>query len=155
MIKVERVMQSSRPCDEVVAYMADFSHAEHWDPGTITCEPVDAGAPPEVGAQWLNISSFRGRRTELRYELTRMSGDRLTFVGRNKTATSTDDLHFEPYSGGTRITYRAHVEFHGIARLATPLLQKEFERLGDEVSEQLPAALDKALGPSGPGAQRP
>ncbi|MFJ8981495.1 SRPBCC family protein [Streptomyces sp. NPDC102282] len=154
MIKVERVMHSDRPRDEIVAYMADFSHAEQWDPGTITCRPVSANALVEVGAEWLNISSFRGRRTELRYELTRMSDDRLTFVGHNKTATSTDDLHFEPRSGGTRITYRAHVEFHGIARLATPVLKREFERLGDEVSEQLPAALRQALGPSAPGPQQ-
>ncbi|MFC8230326.1 SRPBCC family protein [Streptomyces sp. NPDC057287] len=154
MIKVERVMHSDRPRDEIVAYMADFSHAEQWDPGTITCRPVSAGALPEVGAEWLNVSSFRGRRTELRYELTQMSNDRLTFVGRNKTATSTDDLHFEPHSGGTRITYRAQVEFHGVARLATPVLKREFERLGDEVSEQLPAALRQALGPSAPGPQQ-
>ncbi|MFA3842650.1 SRPBCC family protein [Streptomyces aureus] len=154
MIKVERVMYSGRPRDEIVAYMADFSHAEQWDPGTISCRPLSAGAPVGVGTEWLNVSAFRGRRTELRYELTRMSDDRLTFVGRNKTATSTDDLRFEPHSGGTRITYRAHVEFHGIARLARPLLKGEFERLGDEVSEQLPAALQQALGPSAPGPQQ-
>ncbi|WP_442805788.1 SRPBCC family protein [Streptomyces sp. NBC_01341] len=152
-IKVERVMHSSRCRDEIVAYMADFSHTEQWDPGTISCRQVDAGAPVEVGTTWLNVSSFRGRRTELRYELTRMDDDRLTFVGRNGTATSTDDLHFEPDSGGTRITYRARVEFHGLARLATPVLKREFERLGDEVSEQLPAALQEALGPSASGRQ--
>ncbi|WP_285569529.1 MULTISPECIES: SRPBCC family protein [unclassified Streptomyces] len=155
MIKVERVMHSSRSRDAIVAYMADFAHAEQWDPGTLTCRPTDADAPLGVGTEWLNVSSFRGRRTELRYELTRMSDDRLTFVGRNKTATSTDDLHFEPHSGGTRITYRAQVEFHGIARLATPLLKREFERLGDEVSEQLPATLQQALDPSAPGPQQP
>ncbi|WP_329042394.1 SRPBCC family protein [Streptomyces sp. NBC_00178] len=153
MIKVERVMHSNRTCDEIVAYLADFSHTEQWDPGTISCRRVDAGAPVAVGTTWLNESSFRGRRTELRYELTRMDDDRLTFVGRNRTATSTDDLHFEPDSGGTRITYRAAVEFHGIARLATPLLKKEFERLGDEVAEQLPAALQENLGPSSSGTR--
>ncbi|MFJ2703559.1 SRPBCC family protein [Streptomyces sp. NPDC087428] len=155
MIKVERVMHSNRTRDEIVAYMADFSHAEQWDPGTITCRQVNANDPVEVGTEWLNVSSFRGRRTELRYELTRMSNERLTFVGRNKTATSTDDLHFEPHPGGTRITYGAQVEFHGIARLATPLLKREFGRLGDEVSQQLPAALQRALGPSAPGSQQP
>ncbi|MFG2675551.1 SRPBCC family protein [Streptomyces sp. NPDC048445] len=154
-IKVERVMHSSRTRDEIVAYMADSSRAEQWDPGTITCRRVNANDPVEVGTEWLNVSSFRGRRTELRYELTRMSNDRLTFVGRNKTATSTDDLHFETLSDGTRITYGAQVEFHGIARLATPLLKREFERLGDEVSRQLPAALAQALGPCAPGPQQP
>ncbi|MFE7752275.1 SRPBCC family protein [Streptomyces sp. NPDC057428] len=155
-IKVERVMHSSRTRDEIVAYMADFSHAEQWDPGTISCRQVDAGDPVAVavGTEWLNVSSFRGRRTELRYELTRMDDDRLTFVGRNRTATSTDDLHFEPQPGGTRITYRAHVEFHGVARLATPVLKREFERLGDEVAQRLPAALQQALGPAESGQQQ-
>lgn len=153
MIEVERVAYSGHPLDRIVAYLADFSHTEQWDPGTVSCRATAPG-PVAVGSEWQNVSTFRGRRTELRYELTRMGGDHLTFVGRNKTVTSTDDMSFEPQTGGTRITYRARLEFHGLARLATPVLRKEFERLGDEVAKHLPAALERALGPSAPGGPR-
>ncbi|OQR64557.1 polyketide cyclase [Streptomyces maremycinicus] len=154
MVEVERVLTLNHPLDEVVRYLVDFSHAEMWDPGTVTCERL-GGGPLSVGAEWHNVSEFRGRRTELRYRLVRRDRDRLVFVGRNKTATSTDDLRFEEHAGATRLTYRAHVDFHGLARLAGPLLQREFERLGDQVSERLPRAVDRALGTPPPRSDPP
>ncbi|GAB2909429.1 SRPBCC family protein [Streptomyces heilongjiangensis] len=148
MIEVERVMTLNHPMTDVVGFLADFANTEMWDPGTVTCDRIDDG-PLSVGAEWRNVSVFRGRRTELRYRLTRLDPDHLVFVGRNKTATSTDDLSFTEQAGRTRLTYRARLEFRGIARLAAPLLKREFERLGDEVAEQLPKAVDHALEGSG------
>ncbi|WP_405774415.1 SRPBCC family protein [Streptomyces sp. NBC_00859] len=145
MIKVERVIQLAHSPEEVISYLADFSRTESWDPGTVSCRRVGSG-PLVVGAQWQNVSEFRGRRTELRYTLTQRDADRLVFTGRNKTATSTDDLSVEAQGEGTRLTYRARIAFHGVARFATPFLKGEFERLGDEVSERLPTALDRDLG---------
>jgi len=110
------------------------------DPGTRECERVDT-EPIGVGARWHNVSEFRGRRTELDYELVRCEPARLTCVGRNKTATSTDDVTFEPTDEGTGITYRSHVRFHGLARLADPFLRREFVRLGDELEQTLPRAV--------------
>lgn len=118
-IEVERVMTLDHPLRNVVGFLADFSNAELWDPGTITCDRVGTGGL-SVGSEWHNVSEFRGRRTELLYRLARFDTDHLTFVGRNKTATSTDDMRFEEHDGRTRLTYRAHVEFNGLARLATP-----------------------------------
>ncbi|MFF3448410.1 SRPBCC family protein [Streptomyces sp. NPDC002667] len=149
MIEVERTLTLRHPLPDVVAYLADFSHAEEWDPGTVTCRPAKAGVPLAEGAEWLNVSTFRGRRTELRYRLARREDQRLTFVGRNRTATSTDDLTFREESGATVLTYRARIEFHGLARLATPFLRGEFERLGDEVTHQLPHAVDSHFGSGG------
>ncbi|MER7975267.1 SRPBCC family protein, partial [Streptomyces sp. NPDC096080] len=145
MVAVERVLHLDHPMDEVVRYLADFSHTEAWDPGTVSCERIGDGEP-SVGAEWDNVSVFRGRRTELRYRLVRREEDRLTFVGRNRTATSTDDLSFEERAGRTRLTYRARIDLHGPARLAAPFLKREFERLGDAVSERLPRAVADALG---------
>ncbi|MEV8605858.1 SRPBCC family protein [Streptomyces griseoviridis] len=145
MVEVERVLTLDHPLAEVVRHLADFSHTEEWDPGTVTCDQI-SGGEPSVGTEWRNVSEFRGRRTELRYRLVRFEADRLTFVGRNRTATSTDDLRFEEHGGRTRLTYRARIDFHGLARLAGPFLRREFERLGDGVAERLPRALDLALG---------
>ncbi|GLP67206.1 polyketide cyclase [Streptomyces sp. TUS-ST3] len=150
MIEVERVMTLDHPLADVVGFLSDFANTEMWDPGTVTCDRIDSG-PVSVGAEWRNVSVFRGHRTELRYRLARFDPDHLIFVGRNKTATSTDDLRFENDGERTRLTYRARIEFGGLARLATPLLRQEFERLGDEVSERLPRAVDHALGAAPPG----
>jgi carbon monoxide dehydrogenase subunit G len=146
-VAVERVVTFGHPPADVVRYLADFSNAREWDPGTVSCERLGAG-PVSAGAEWRNVSEFRGRRTELRYRLVRAEAGHLTFVGRNKTATSTDDMRFEEYAGGTRLVYRAVIDFHGPAKLAAPLLKREFERLGDQVAERLPGVVDRALGRS-------
>jgi carbon monoxide dehydrogenase subunit G len=142
MVQVERTVTVRTPVDRVAGYLADFAHTEEWDPGTVRCTRSDAG-PVAVGAQWHNVSEFRGKETELDYRLTRFDPDRVTFVGENKTATSTDDFTLTPGPDGTTVHYRATIVFHGLAKLASPLLKREFERLGDEVVPALTGALEK------------
>ncbi|MFD3651345.1 SRPBCC family protein [Streptomyces cyaneofuscatus] len=144
MVDVRRSFTVACPLDRVVAYLADFSRAKEWDPGTQECDRTDgpAGAPVVQGATWHNVSEFRGRRTELTYRLDVKEPDRLVFVGTNKTADSTDDLTFRAEGeGATRITYHAHIRFKGVARLADPFLRREFERLGDEITRTIPRAV--------------
>ena len=136
MTDVRRTITVQQPADKVVAYLKDFSNSEQWDPGTITTKRVGNG-PVEVGSAWKNVSEFRGRKTELEYRLTRAESRRLTFVGENKTATSTDDLTFRDIEGGTEIEYHAHFEFHGLAKLATPFLKGPLEKLGDDTEQQM------------------
>jgi len=141
MITVEREIRAPKPVADVVAYLADFAHAEQWDTGTISCTRIGDG-PVAVGAAWANVSEFRGKRTELRYELTRLDERHIVFVGRNKTVTSTDDLSFaDDGSGGTVMTYHATLEFHGLAKLATPFLRPAFTKLADQTEESLTRVL--------------
>jgi carbon monoxide dehydrogenase subunit G len=137
MVSVQRTFVVDQPLEVVVDYLKDFSRAQEWDPGTKSCRREDAEGPVQVGATWHNVSEFRGRETELDYRLEVLKADHLTFVGQNRTATSTDDLSFTTSGEGTAITYRAHVEFHGLAKLAGPFLQSEFERLGDQTEKQM------------------
>jgi hypothetical protein len=89
------------------------------------------------------VSEFRGRRTELDYHLTRRDTGRVTFVGENGTATSTDDFALSAGPDGTTVRYRATIVFHGWAKPASPLLKREFERLGDAVAPELKRALEE------------
>jgi carbon monoxide dehydrogenase subunit G len=141
-VSVERTFVVSRPMDAVIGYLKDFSHAEAWDPGTERCTRTDSGTIA-VGSRWHNVSQFRGKQTELDYELVRADADRLTFVGTNKTATSTDDLSFAAAGQGTSIAYRANVDFHGLAKLASPLMQRTFNGLADETVEQMTRVLNR------------
>jgi carbon monoxide dehydrogenase subunit G len=140
MVTVERTFTVPKAPEAVVDYLKDFSRAQDWDPGTVSCARLDDG-PVREGSTWRNVSNFKGRTTELTYRLDRLEAGRLTFVGENKTATSTDDLTFTGVEGGTRITYRANIAFHGLAKLADPFLRGEFERLGDKIAEQMPAVI--------------
>ncbi|MEU0135738.1 SRPBCC family protein [Streptomyces sp. NPDC006296] len=140
MVHVERQITVQHPLAEVVRYLADFSHAVDWDPGTQECERIGEG-PLAEGAQWHNVSEFRGRRTELQYRLVTLTDDHVVFEGKNKTATSRDDLSMRADGEHTVVTYRATIRFHGLARLADPFLRREFERLGDEITVSMPAAI--------------
>lgn len=136
MLDVTRTFVVTKPIDEVVTYLKDFANSEQWDPGTVTTTRV-GDDPIDVGSTWHNVSEFRGRTTELTYRLTRADAGRLTFVGENKTVTSTDDLHFREVEGGTEISYQAHFDFHGLARLAEPFLKGALDKLGDKTEAQM------------------
>lgn len=143
MVDVSRTLTVRPALPAVVDYLTDFARAEEWDPGTVTCVRITDG-PVRVGTEWRNVSVFRGKETTLVYRLEQIAADRLVFVGRNKTATSTDTVTFGALpDGGTSITYRSEVVFHGLARLADPFLKKEFDRLGDELIGTMTAAVNK------------
>ncbi|MFF0410548.1 SRPBCC family protein [Kitasatospora sp. NPDC004745] len=140
MIRVQRTLTLDRPRQEVLRYLADFTNTRQWDPGTVRCERLDSG-PVAEGSTWRNVSRFRGRESELLYRLEHLSPDRLVFVGRNRTVTATDDITLATTGTGTVLTYRAQLQFNGLARLAAPLLRREFERLADAVAARLPVVL--------------
>ncbi|GAB3441168.1 SRPBCC family protein [Phycicoccus ginsengisoli] len=134
MVDVIRSFPVSSPPAEVVSYLADFTHAVAWDPGTVRCERVDDG-PVQVGARWRNVTKLLGRETEIDYELVTLESDHVVLRGTNKTATSTDDIRVVATRAGSTVTYHAHIVFNGVAKLAEPLMQRIFEKLGDETVE--------------------
>ncbi|MFB6518878.1 SRPBCC family protein [Streptomyces sp. NPDC056401] len=138
MITVRRSFIVGVPLEDLVAYLADFAHAQDWDPGTVRCVRIDEGAV-RPGATWHNTSRFRGRATNLVYVMESRETDRLVFAGSNKTVAARDVMKFEPRSAtATQLTYTASLRFKGLARLAEPFLRSEFEALADKVAERLP-----------------
>ncbi|GGU40754.1 SRPBCC family protein [Lentzea flava] len=137
-VDVERTFTVASSPEGVVEYLRDFSRTEQWDPGTVTCTRLDEG-PVEVGSRWRNVSTFLGRKTELVYELTRDDPQGLQFVGRNDTATATDDISITagPAPGTTRIAYHAHLEFTGLAKLGAPVAKLALEKLGNDTEKSL------------------
>jgi carbon monoxide dehydrogenase subunit G len=139
-VHVTRIFTVDRPAPAVLAYLADFGHADEWDPGTQKCTRIDDG-PVAVGARWHNVSKILGMETELEYTLEQLEEHRIVLVGRNKTATSTDAITVRPTDGGSEITYDATVELHGVAKLGAPLLQVQFEELGDQTVDGIREAV--------------
>ncbi|MFD5831460.1 SRPBCC family protein [Lentzea sp. NPDC060358] len=137
-VDVERTFTVAASPEGVAEYLRDFSRTEQWDPGTVSCDRLDEG-PVEVGSRWRNVSTFLGRKTELVYELTRDDPGGLRFVGRNGTATATDDITITAGSapGTTRIAYHAHLEFTGLAKLGAPVAKLALEKLGDDTEKSL------------------
>ena len=142
MVHISRTFTVDQPVDVVIDYLADFTHAEQWDPGTQTCVRLDDG-PVRAGSTWRNVSKVLGRETELTYRLDRLDPGHLTFTGFNDTATSTDDITVVAAGPKSEITYDARIEFNGLAKLATPIMKIEFERLGTETVKGITETLSR------------
>ncbi len=137
---IRRTVVAAKPVDTVFAYLADFANAEEWDAGTVSCRRLSGDGG--VGTTYENVSSFRGRKTTLVYEVMEcVENERLVLRGANKTVTAVDTMTFDPAPDGTRVTYNADFTFKGLAALLTPFLKKPLATLGDEAEKSLAAAL--------------
>lgn len=143
MTTVSRTFTVSPPPNVVIDYLKDFANAEEWDPGTESCTRNDSG-PVQVGSTWHNVSKIAGNTTELTYELTELTDDRIVFVGTNDTATSTDTITVvpEPRTGGSEITYEAVIEMSGAAKLAEPVVKLLFEKIGNDTEDDMTRVLN-------------
>jgi carbon monoxide dehydrogenase subunit G len=145
MSSVSRSFSVDVPPEVVVPYLADFAHAEQWDPGTVRCVRNDDG-PVRIGASWHNTSRIVGLSTELTYTLKELTGNRIVLVGINDTATSTETIEVSPSGAGSSITYTNDLHFNGLARLVTPLAKIIFEKLGNDTEKQLVKTLNALRG---------
>jgi carbon monoxide dehydrogenase subunit G len=126
----------------VLEYLRDFGNTEQWDPATQRTTRVDAG-PIGVGSSWHNVSKIRGVTTELTYTLAAVESNRVIFLGRNEGASTTGSITVRPVDGGSEVTYRVDLEMHGLAKLMTPVMRTEFEKLGDETAARLADVLNR------------
>jgi carbon monoxide dehydrogenase subunit G len=138
---VSRTFSVDAPPEIVIPYLADFAHAEQWDPGTVRCVRIDDG-PVTVGSSWRNTSKIAGISTELTYTLEQLTDERIALVGRNDTATSTETIDITRSETGSSITYTNEVQFNGVAKLAGPLVKVVFEKLGNDTEKQLVETLN-------------
>lgn len=136
MTTVSRTFSVDVPPEIAIPYLADFSHAEQWDPGTVRCVRNDDG-PVAIGSSWHNTSKIAGISTELTYTLEQLTDARIVLVGRNDTATSTETVDIARSGSGSSITYTNELQFNGAAKLVAPLGKLVFEKLGNDTEKQL------------------
>jgi carbon monoxide dehydrogenase subunit G len=140
---VVRTFAVTAPPAAVLDYLADFGNTREWDPATQSTTRIDSG-PIAPGASWHTVSKVLGLTTELTYTLASTESDKLVFVGRNEGATSIDTITVRPVDGGgSEVTYRVDLEVHGLAKLATPVMRIEFEKLGTETAARLTEVLNR------------
>lgn len=142
MVHLSRTFTVAAPTDAVHAFLADFAHAEAWDPGTQRCVREDTGEL-RVGSTWHNTSKIGPMTTELTYELSHLSSHEIVFTGHNKTATARDRIRLRAASPGhTEITYEATITFNGAARLTDPVMHLVFLRIAGQTVKQMTEVLE-------------
>jgi len=123
-------LDTSRPPDEMFAYLSDFSSTQEWDPGVIEAERL-GDAPVREGTEFRLLASFLGRKTPLTYRIVEYDPpSAVTVRAESSTVVSLDRITFEPSERGTRITYDADLALKGPLKLADPLLGAAFNRVG-------------------------
>ena len=129
-------------CEEVFAYLSDFSTTREWDPGVAEAVRLDEGEV-RVGSEFRLTATFLGRTVPLTYEVIECHAPLVVgFRGENATVISRDRIALEPAGDGTRIAYQAELTLKGLLRLADPLLAIAFNRTGDRAL----AGLTETLG---------
>jgi len=118
------------PLEEAFDYLADFSTTAEWDPGVAEAKRLTPGAV-RLGSRFRVVVSFLGRRIPLEYRIAEFERpSRLVLVGGDASLRSIDEITFVSRPGGTRICYEARLELSGPGRLADPLLDLLFQRIG-------------------------
>ncbi len=140
---VERTFLVPRPVEQVFDYLADFTHTNEWDPGTV--ETTRTSGDGGVGTTYRNTSEFVGRRVELTYETTVFERPgKVQFRGTNKQATAVDTLSFSKAAdgGSTTVHYRADFDFGLLGNLIAPILVRpKLQKVADETVEQMQRTL--------------
>jgi hypothetical protein len=118
------------PIEQAFDYLADFSQTAEWDPGVEEARCLTRGAIRQ-GSRFRVVVSFLGIRMPLEYRITEFERPtRLVLVGGDSTVRSIDEITFVSRPGGTRVTYEARLELQGVRRLADPILDVLFQRIG-------------------------
>ncbi|MHB1595043.1 MAG: SRPBCC family protein [Streptosporangiaceae bacterium] len=157
MATYETTVDSAWTADETFDYLADFSNAEHWDPGVLAGERLDAGAGRvTTGSSFRLVVPFAGRRMTLVYRVVFIAHENreVVFEAENAVLHARDRIVIQPAArGGTgcTVTYRADVRTRGVFSLLNPVLGRGFRTVGDRAVKGLVGAL---ADPAGPGAAR-
>ncbi|MBM2622982.1 SRPBCC family protein [Actinoplanes sp. LDG1-06] len=145
MIVVERTLAVRVAPGPTLGYLTDFGNTASWDPAVRQTVRTGAG-PIRPGSTWRQVCQFLGITTELTWMLVGAEAGRLMFHGRNEGATCVDTVVVRAAPTGSEVTYRVELEMHGLAKLASPLIKMEFEKLGTVGAAALTGALNRLDG---------
>ncbi|MGI9623761.1 MAG: SRPBCC family protein [Acidimicrobiales bacterium] len=139
-----RLRTKMRP-EEVFDLLADMGNAASWDPGVLAVKQVsgDGGGPD--GAWDVTVKAPRGS-TIFRYETLEYQRPRRVLL-RSDTRwfSSVDEVVVTTAGDETELLYDAELTFGNVgfvSRLANPILQRVFDRVGEEAMRGLRAAVD-------------
>ena len=131
--------------DRIYAYLADFRTVAEWDPSITESVQIGDGEAIKVGSQYRVITKTSVSEVVLEYTTTEL--DRPTKIalrGENSSMVSVDTITIaRGASGGSNVTYDAEIELKGMRRLADPVLELGFKRIGDKARNGLERKLNE------------
>jgi hypothetical protein len=142
---------SPRGADQTFDYLATFSNAAQWDPGTLSAEQLDPG-PLGVGTRFRLTVRFLGRRLPVIYRITRYQPHReVALDATTGLLRLTDRIVVTGEGFGARVSYDAEARLRGPLGLLDPVLSRGFAKVGERAAAGLASALAGPAGGAGPG----
>ena len=127
---------------DAFAYMADFSNAHFWDPSVSQAARVSDG-PIGLGSAFAVVARFAGKDVPLTYTIVAYEPPAKVVLEARSGFASRDTITVEEApGGGSLVHYDALLAFNGLARLADPLMQLVFNRVGAKAKAGLETALN-------------
>ena len=135
-------IESKLSPSEAFAYMADFANARVWDPSV--SEAVGVGdAPVGLGSEFDLVAKFAGRDVPLRYTIVAYEPPKIVVLeARRPGFVSRDTITVEPAEHGSVVRYDASLAFGGLGRLADPVMQRIFNKVGANATIGMRTALN-------------
>ena len=142
MPSITRTLTTTASPEAAYAYLADFTHAEEWDPGTQSCRRTSGDGG--VGTTYHNVSRFLGREVEVTYTTAELAPPtRVHLRGSNEQFEGHDIFEITAAGRGSQVRYTAQMSFSGIAKLAAPAVAAYLPFLARKTVDRLRAALDR------------
>ena len=145
MARYSATVSSSWSPDRVFAYLADFRTVAEWDPSITESVQLDDGEQCKVGARYRVTTRTSVSAVVLAYTTTDLSRPtKIALRGENDSMVSLDTITIaRGESGGSTVTYDAEIELKGMRRLADPVLELGFRRIGDKARDGLERKLNE------------
>ena len=147
MARFHTTVASPLPPDEAFARMAAFERVPEWDPNTKAAKRI--GEAAGVGSEFQISTVFGGRVLELVYRTTAFEAPRRLVLESSMPngIQLRDEITVVPDGSGSRVTYDARILPKGFWRIAEPIFQMIFGRVGSRAIIPLSRFLDgKAVG---------
>ena len=147
MARYHATVGSRRSAQDTFEYLATFSNAAQWDPGTLTAEQLDPG-PVRIGTRFRLIVPFLGRRLPLTYQVTEYAPHHeVVLHAVSGLLRATDRIVVAEDGAGAEVSYTAEIRLRGPLSLLDPLLGRGFRAVGDRATAGLAQVLLALPGP--------
>jgi uncharacterized membrane protein len=137
---MEHAVTVNRPAEEVFAYLADVRNLPEWQDEVVETRPQgEAG----VGARFVEVRSFLGKRLESTIEIVEYEPSRLFTIRVIEGPIPFEVRHtLEPDGAGTRVAVVGEGEPGGFFKLAEGLVTRKVQKAAEKDFAKLKQVLE-------------
>jgi uncharacterized protein YndB with AHSA1/START domain len=141
MITFQTDVQFDRPVEQVFAYLTTSSNHPRWDFTAVEMNQKEPGAWHK-GTHFHEVRNFQGRRMDIQSQIVVFEPNKRMEIQSLTEPAFLGTWIFTPVNGGSRLTYRAEMQYKGMMRLMEPLIRAPFLKQLDANFRNLKVVLE-------------